>query len=58
MLNHMDGGSNATLVSYPSLLQNVKQTNNKAGSAREGTAKTTHTGDLHMPLETDNKKHY
>ena len=55
---HVDDGSNVTLVASPALLHNVIQTNKKVGNAGRGTAKTTHTGDVHMFLATHNKKCY
>ena len=56
MMMRVDCGSNVMLVTSPSLLHDVVQTSNWIGSTGGGTAKTTHTGDLHMLLETHNKQ--
>ena len=56
IITRVDGGSNVTLVTSPSLLHNVMQTTNEIGNTGGGTAKTTHSGDLHMLLKTVDKK--
>ena len=49
---HIDGGSNAILVTSPSVLHSTMQTVNEVGNTGGGIAQTTHVGDLHMMIET------
>ena len=53
---HADGGSNVILVTSPSLLHNVIKTTNKICNTGGSTASISHTGELHMLLDTPNKK--
>ena len=54
-MTHVDEGSNVILVTSPSLLHNVIKTTNEVGNTGGGAASTTHTGELHMLLDTPTK---
>ena len=52
----VDGSSKVMIVASTSLIHSFMQTSNNVGDTGGGSAKTTHTVDLHMLLETHNYK--